>query len=253
MLTTFCIDKHRNWLLVGTSRGILDLWDLRFKIRLKSIGLPQAHRVNSICLHPAKGRGRWVCVASGTAGEVSVWDLEKSVCREVYRPHRAGHAKESTTYAPIEIDQSSPEEQLARFSHEISSASLSEESSRPLEVKAMTVGVEARDNRGDHAYLITTSTDLRLRFWDLQKIESSTIVLGADIDEEKTVFSSSMQSNIMVYAEDEPRQRKKKTGLTPVQHVRKNHMDTILSVAYLQWPYPMIVSADRSGVLKVTA
>lgn len=35
-LTTFCCDRRHHWLLVGTTHGILDLWDLRFRVRLKA-------------------------------------------------------------------------------------------------------------------------------------------------------------------------------------------------------------------------
>jgi len=90
--TCFVVDKKRQWLLLGTSHGILDLWDLRFRVRLKAWGIPGTSCIHKMSIHPTKGRGRWVCVAGGSApGEVTVWDVEKTQCREVYR---AGGSKD---------------------------------------------------------------------------------------------------------------------------------------------------------------
>jgi len=85
--TTFCCDRKHTWLVVGTTHGILDLWDLRFRVRLKAWGLPGASTIHRLQVHPTKGRGRWVCVAGGSShgSEITVWDVEKVQCREVYR------------------------------------------------------------------------------------------------------------------------------------------------------------------------
>jgi phosphoinositide-3-kinase regulatory subunit 4 len=34
--TSFCIGRRRDWMLVGTSHGVLDLWDMRFHVRVRS-------------------------------------------------------------------------------------------------------------------------------------------------------------------------------------------------------------------------
>lgn len=85
--TTFCFDRKHHWLVIGTSHGVLDLWDLRFRVRLRAWGIPGGTTIHRLHIHPLKGRGRWICVAGGTASgsEVTVWDVEKMTCREVYR------------------------------------------------------------------------------------------------------------------------------------------------------------------------
>jgi phosphoinositide-3-kinase regulatory subunit 4 len=85
--TTFCCDRRHTWLLIGTTHGVLDLWDLRFRVRLKAWGLPGWGYIHRVQLHPIKSRGRWVCVSSsGIHGnEITVWDIEKFRCREVYQ------------------------------------------------------------------------------------------------------------------------------------------------------------------------
>ncbi|KAI5293665.1 Serine/threonine-protein kinase [Ascosphaera acerosa] len=87
MITTFCIDKRHNWLLLGTAHGILDLWDLRFQIRIRSWGINGGTPIHRLHVYPLRGMGRWVCVVGGSTNgsEVMVWDIDKLECREVYR------------------------------------------------------------------------------------------------------------------------------------------------------------------------
>jgi phosphoinositide-3-kinase, regulatory subunit 4 len=85
--TTFVMEKKHTWLLMGTSHGILDLWDLRFHIRVRSWALKSGHRIQKLHMHPSKGRGKWVVVAAGP--EISVWDVEKATCKEVFRTESA--------------------------------------------------------------------------------------------------------------------------------------------------------------------
>ncbi|EJD52092.1 ARM repeat-containing protein [Auricularia subglabra TFB-10046 SS5] len=101
-ITSFCLDKHRAWLVVGTLTGILTLWDIRFGLMLRTWrvgssltrGTPVA--VNRIVLHPSKGNGLWIIVAIGpgsaSSGGVSselkplmeVWDVEKGTLVETF-------------------------------------------------------------------------------------------------------------------------------------------------------------------------
>lgn len=114
-INTFCLDKKKNWLVLGTSHGIMDLWDLRFQMRVSSWGLPgKGSPVHRIVLHPLKGKGRWVCVAGGGVhdSEIMVWDIEKGQCVEVYQAgatpayHQSADPRLSenkTPYPPVNI------------------------------------------------------------------------------------------------------------------------------------------------------
>ncbi|KAJ5097910.1 hypothetical protein N7532_004911 [Penicillium argentinense] len=136
--TTFCCDKRQSWILVGTTHGILDLWDLRFRVRLKAWGLPGRGSIRRIQLNPLKLRGRWVFVSSsGSHGnEITAWDIERFCCREVYRATQAtanegaangtGHRTSRAAGArprrfnlrdvePWPVDEDRPEGMLSRF------------------------------------------------------------------------------------------------------------------------------------------
>ncbi|ANB12169.1 ubiquitin-binding serine/threonine protein kinase VPS15 [Sugiyamaella lignohabitans] len=120
--TCFVLDKHKNWVLVGTSRGILDLWDTRFQVHIRSWGIPGGQPINSLSLYMnPKAEGKWVCVSGGTKEcEITVWDIETVQCREIYRTtpqlssHRHRHGESSSrreptptaNYSPVDVDKS---------------------------------------------------------------------------------------------------------------------------------------------------
>ena len=89
-------------MLVASVTGILTLWDLRFGLLIKSwkvgVGAPDRPvMIYSIIIHPTKGRGRWVVVASealpaaeepsGGKGTIllEVWDVETSTLVETFK------------------------------------------------------------------------------------------------------------------------------------------------------------------------
>ncbi|KAL5338297.1 hypothetical protein BJX70DRAFT_205639 [Aspergillus crustosus] len=204
--TTFCCDRKHNWLLVGTTHGILDLWDLRFQVRLKAWGLSGSGPIHRLQVHPTKGRGRWVCVsASGSHGnEITVWDIEKIRCREVYRadsPGPAANTKDSTDsqkskqaqfgpkdYEAWHVEGDRPEGMLSRFATE--GPGTSEHSSGPSPtalpsgICAFIVGFDAPDDGRENStrcgFIISGGCDRKIRFWDLARPELSTIVSGLD-------------------------------------------------------------------------
>jgi phosphoinositide-3-kinase regulatory subunit 4 len=267
--TCFCVDKKRNWLCVGTSHGVVDLWDLRFKMRLRGWGVPGKASIYRICIHPTKGRGKWVCISGGTAlGEVTVWDLEKTVCREIYR---TGGSKDGPSgYEAWDVDEDKPEGMLGRFATDLES---SETANVDRGVRAVVVGTEAAQDSRDvrHAFLLTGGSDKRLRFWDMSRVESSTIFSGLQSDEPRPFYTATNpMTGLTVNTEKFPRpslaptsgsskgrsttsnvrRRPRSTVISSQQQqVLQSHMDSILDIALIEHPYTMSVSVDRSGVV----
>lgn len=218
--TTFCCDRRHSWLLIGTTHGILDLWDLRFRVRLKAWGLPGWGSIERIDLHPTKSRGRWVCVScSGSHGhEITVWDIEKFRCREVYqatplsggestttggqRAPRGGanprtHQVTSRDFEAWPVDEDRPEGMLSRFATASPAAAgampVSENgnSSPPnmpsadrLGTWAFTAGLNAPDDDKSSGsrcgFIVSAGCDRKVRFWDLARPEMSMVVSGLD-------------------------------------------------------------------------
>lgn len=220
-LTSFCCDRKHNWLLVGTTHGILDLWDLRFRVRLKAWGLPGWGAIHRLQVHPTKGRGRWVCVSgSGSHGnEITVWDIEKVRCREVYRAASLGVGNATanggpssrTGNAPLtypnlrdyeawRVDGDRPEGMLSRFattspqgagmepdgpvSAGAGAPSSANNPGERLGICGFTVGFDSPDDGKDNStrcgFIVSAGCDRKIRFWDLARPEHSTIVSGLD-------------------------------------------------------------------------
>ncbi|TEA20803.1 Serine/threonine-protein kinase VPS15 [Colletotrichum sidae] len=270
--TCFCIDRKRNWLCVGTTHGVIDLWDLRFRMRLKGWGVPGKSSIYRVCIHPSKGRGKWVCVAGGTGqGEVTVWDLERTICREIYRV--GGNKEGPKGYEPWEVDEDKPEGMLGRFATNIEPTGTS---NADRGVRAMVAGTGATEDSRDvrHAFIVTGGSDKKLRFWDLSRIESSTVFSGLQVDDPKPTFTASHPTTAMTLnTERIPRQgptapnaasgaKGKASSGQPTrssvislqqQQLLRSHLDSITDVALLEVPYSMTLSVDRSGVVFVFA
>ena len=97
-ITSLCVDRKRTWIVVGTSTGVLTLWDKRFGLLIRSwhVGIASSGRsvrVHQCVVHPSRSRGNWVMVAVETSKKgsdrsstplVEVWDIEKAILVETF-------------------------------------------------------------------------------------------------------------------------------------------------------------------------
>lgn len=106
-ITCLCIDRKRSWIVVGTSTGVLTLWDRRFGLLLKSwhVGVASTGRfvrIHQCVVHPSKGRGKWVMVTVEGSKRttdrtftnlVEVWDIEKAALVETFITRTSGETE----------------------------------------------------------------------------------------------------------------------------------------------------------------
>ncbi|KAL8784820.1 MAG: hypothetical protein Q9213_003724 [Squamulea squamosa] len=278
--TCFCLDPKHHWLVVGTTHGILDFWDIRWKIRVGSWGLGGGAPIHRIHVHPSRGKGRWVCVTGGTGQtDISVWDLEKGECREVYLAGGIQNtAKDNVKmYAAWRVDEEKPESMLSRF---VASVEPLGYGSPDHGIRALTVGTDYPEDGREpkQVFLTTGGPDKKLRFWDITRIEMSKVISGLDVEEEQPSYSTSHPTtSLSLHIEDAPQTdlsapnaaagTKSSTNIAAKkaslklprstvisqqqQHLLKNHLDAIMDVALLENPVRMVVSVDRSGIIKV--
>ncbi|KAH7398211.1 phosphoinositide 3-kinase regulatory subunit 4 [Pyrenochaeta sp. MPI-SDFR-AT-0127] len=273
--TCFCVDRRAHWLLLGTSHGVLDLWDLRFKLRLKAWvchGASPIHRLYQVFLPKAKRTRLYIAGGTGQ-GEVTVWDFEKHICKEVYR---TGSCKDIGTKSTtlIDLDEEKSGGMLGRFATSLEPTA---NSTSDHGVRALAVHTQAIDDKGEskHTFLITAGPDWKIRYWDTNRAEASMVVSGLEADEAKPQYSTSQPSPDTVViterlsqpqiqasngrdsrsstASKKTPQKATRSGLISLQqqHLLKSHLDTILDVALIEQPYGMVISADRSGVINM--
>lgn len=189
--TCFCVDRKHQWLVLGTSHGVLDLWDLRFKLRLKGWAFHGAAPIHRLVL-PKTKRPR-VYVASGTGqGEVTVWDLEKLVCKEVYRTGTSRDSGSKSTTL-IDLDEEQAGGMLGRFATSLEPTA---NSSNERGIRALVVTSQALEEGGEakHTFLLTAGPDWKVRYWDMHRNDASMVVSGLAMDEAKPQYTTSQPS-----------------------------------------------------------
>lgn len=271
--TCFCVDKRAHWLLLGTSHGVLDLWDLRFSLRVKAWVYSSSapiHRIYQVYFPQTKRTRLYIAGGSGQ-GELTVWDFEKHICKEVYR---TGTSKDTTTKATslIDLDEEKAGGMLGRFA-----TALEPSASSTIDrgIRALSIQTQAIDDKGDskHTFLLTAGPDWKIRYWDTNRPDASMVVSGLEADEAKPQYMTSQptpETTVVTERLAQPRSisngqdsrsspSRKTAQKTPrsgpislqQQHLLKSHMDNILDVALVEQPFGMVISGDRSGVINM--
>ncbi|KAK4693399.1 phosphoinositide-3-kinase, regulatory subunit 4, partial [Lecanoromycetidae sp. Uapishka_2] len=275
--TCFYVDRNHTWLLLGTSHGVLDLWDLRFKLRLKAWGLGGGTPIHRLVKYPFKAGHKWICVAGGTGQtDITIWDVEKVECLQVYRAGvvRSGSKENLKIYEPWKVDEEKSEGMLGRFATAIDPSG-GGNGVPDRGIRALAIGVNSPDEKGEgrHGFFITGGVDRKLRFWDTARPEASMVISGLDAEEDQPKFSTSQPTasltiNTERVAHQAPSAPNAAAGASPgkkssvkqprstiisvqQQQLLRSHLDSILDVCILESPVGMTVSVDRMGCVYV--
>ncbi|GIZ41871.1 hypothetical protein CKM354_000516000 [Cercospora kikuchii] len=272
--TSFCMGRKHDWLIVGTSLGVLDLWDIRFHCRLRSWTFPNATPITRLQLHPSRRsskRNRF-CVTGGTGpGEITVWDAEKGICLEVIRPSFPG-GEERNNIRDYELKNVEDERDglLGRIAAESSTKAVHHT------VSFFGAQPSIKDPDVQHSYAITGGPDGKVRFWDTDRLEGCRLICGASSPDEKPVYTfSQLSMDCRLLSEKPPDATvsasvvnsppgKKVAGSSAnkaagryetirlaSQNLMRGHLDLITDVKMLERPFGMVISADRSGMVCV--
>ncbi|KAF9174249.1 Serine/threonine-protein kinase, partial [Mortierella sp. AD010] len=170
VITAMVIDNLKAWLLVGTNRGVLTLWDLRFMIAIRSWVHPSKSRISRLVIHPEHhhpSRGGKVVIASGK-NDVSVWDIEHVECCEVFGVRNTDE-KKALSFDSFKATEPLSGSELLRNSFTSSDSNVSADQS-----------VHAVIFPGECEYMITGGADRKMRYWDMGRVEISYVISGND-------------------------------------------------------------------------
>ena len=278
----FCLDKRHHWLLLGTSHGVLDLWDLRFRLRVRTWGFQGASPIHRIVVHPVRStRKKKVCIAGGTGqGDVTIWDLEKFVCQDVFRTSASKEGSRGFDVWRTEEEKS--DGILGRVAS--SGGANPNAAAKDGGVRAIASGVHVAEDGSEprHAFFLLAGPERKVRFWDLDHIKASKVVSGLDEDEGQPTYEpkevnqdTTMVTEIVSTGSGRPAGPsragssnrvasnssakrtntggKARAGIVSVQQQKllHSHLDTVMDVALLEYPYGMIISVDKSGIIYV--
>lgn len=144
VITTICVDSAGSWLATGTSGGKHICWDLRFRLPIAEIKHPNGSRIRKVACHPTEPS--YLISASQSNNEVSLWNIETG--------HRQAVLWASAT--PV-----------------LSNIQMSETSTSC----GLLSGVVDKS-----PFLLTGSSDQRIRYWDLNEPKNSSLKVPAAKD-----------------------------------------------------------------------
>ncbi|KAG0668135.1 Serine/threonine-protein kinase [Maudiozyma exigua] len=80
-ITTFCSNEKSNVLILGTTKGIIDVWDLRLEILVNSWAFDDNSAIKEIKLMEQLGKNMILVVGGSSKDILSIWNYAKIQCR----------------------------------------------------------------------------------------------------------------------------------------------------------------------------
>ncbi|KAG0291003.1 Serine/threonine-protein kinase [Linnemannia gamsii] len=253
VITAMVIDRRKSWLLVGTNRGVLTLWDLRFMISIRSWVHPTKSRISRLVIQPPPQQNGEkqldykdrIIVASGK-NEVSVWDIEQNECLEIFGVRNADD-KKALSFDSFKAIEPLSGSELLRNSFTSNDSNVSSDQS-----------VHAVIFPTDCEYMITAGADRKIRYWEKSRIELSFVISGHDPQDQLPKYAKQRIEGLPVHYEvtpvppAKPRPTGRNNAITAQQQqLLRNHLDAIMDVALTELPCMLLISGDRDGVIKV--
>ncbi|CAK9779867.1 ARM repeat-containing protein [Cutaneotrichosporon oleaginosum] len=283
-ITAICPTTH--WIMVGTVTGALSLWDLRFGLLVKSWS--SRGGITSLALHPARGRGRWIMASIKRNADdpmgaetplVETYGIETGKLVEEYETRTS--RPQAGTRAPAlgrDVLQTKSEliAELAGGRGGLPSTSGDDLPS----VEALLVGETfsslspvVRDKDDPTAqdkirpgWMVTAGTDRVIRYWDVARPSEGFVVCGSQREKDVSFRIASGTPQLFYtlpvarpLASASSSVAGGSSALDRAQHAvntqrqpLRPHYDSICALGLVETPYSScIISADRSGVIKV--
>lgn len=238
---TFIVGDKMSWLLLGTLNGILCLWDLRFKLLIKSWRVIGDKADGGAITKLTLTSNGFAMI--GPLNDLTVWDIPSFECTKVCSSNEYAEP-----YKLVECSYLAPDvdELLQSLSLKVSPAHFLDDE------RKMSHSFTALDF--SHGYFVTATWDRRLVLWDATN-HSSSISLNYD-----SKFTSAMRNGVPVVLEvgvsaADPVVGYKKELYTLAEASRLQHtkaiQDTITDVGVVIRPLEMVIAVDRSGCVYV--
>jgi len=250
--TTFIVSKSVSWLLLGTSDGILCLWDLRFHILVKAwrVIVDQVSKAKSairkliVVSSPSKADQKgtsnthFAMIGGSNESDITVWEIPSFECRQVFIANESTPRLKPYALQEVELNKEmSVEDILADLT-----VDQDQDTSRSNTALAYSAG--AGGTNRENGYYITATQDSRVILWDLDNISKSVLLftngevnftknqisLRFSVSYEKAVVGTKQKSN---------------------ENIQGAVHDTITDLAIVSRPYNMVVAVERNGSIFV--
>jgi len=266
-ITCFSISKDDSWLVVGSSKGVLSLWDLRFQLHLKSWKFRPGYAIRKVvtCTDDYqlnRKKSRYVTVIGGTGdSDATIWDVSTGACREAFT--RSTENNNLEKFNLIELDNGrTMENNLVNNFANLSIDKLENDKS----LTALQL-IEYQFEHRKKFWILTATPTFELIMWNANQPDESKILStqgNKDKTNRPTYSSSQINPNLRIITEryptepevgtkDSKRKKRLKTSLLTEnqEELMKKHHDIITDFILILKPYEMIVSVDRAGTINV--
>jgi len=259
-LSSMAVGNDRNWLVAGTSRGFLTLWDIRFQKMVKlwqhSSGAPMNRLGTSLATLSGDSEPKPYVVMGCGQNEVSVFDIMESSCRHCFRvlDPALSYLEQATlpqqcTSMPV-MTEVTIQSEFKRRIHGINDAvkGMINENLYPPEpsIQSMTgrIGTTGRN------YLITGSNTGCILFWDFSSASKCYTISGL-MNKDRPVYenvdnNSHSGSLYLCRPRPNPPKRMQYGAVRP----ENRHRDAILDIKKIETPMKGLLSCSRDGIIK---
>lgn len=259
-ISTLVTDPCGNWFISGSSRGVLTLWDHRFRVPVNLWGYPRPCPIENMCLYvpppnaPFSAMSRPLIYVAAGCNEVSLWNAETGSCHQVFRvPSNDGETETSDlpwalARPPIKTNPKSDPRRNVNLKYRV------DELNEPPPLLSGIRSLLPLPG-GD---LLTGGTDLKIRRWDHSRPERSYAICGPTIKGLGNDEIYESKSSFGVQVVQEMRRRPKATKLTTKAVLATAavdpagcHRDSVLSLASVKLNQRLLISSGRDGAIKV--
>ncbi len=284
--TCMTVAPDRNWICLGSSKGYISLFDIRFNTlsqlwRHSSAGpiyrlacckaVKYNYSAGSMIPGLPSTEGAYLFVASEN-NEAAVWGLpEGGECYKCFRSLPLNESKAPITPLPSLDPIDLPRHPLApilsaatattgsnRYNN--SNTTSSSSSSSSSSVRSMI----GRISPSNASYLITAGSDKQIRFWDFRSAESCYTIAGLEAAQPKSIFVTRKVADdkpagklFVCYSSATPSSDKILQSHLPVREGRGltaptvNFRDVITDLKDIDVPIRLLLSSSKDGEIKI--
>ncbi|GLU09948.1 hypothetical protein SLE2022_267830 [Rubroshorea leprosula] len=248
-----------NWLVSGSSRGVLTLWDLRFLVPVNSWQYSVACPVEKMCLFlppsnvSVSSTARPLIYVAAGCNEVSLWNAENGSCHQVLRVANYDDGEMSDLPWALARPSNRTNSKSDFRQNAIPKYKVDELNEPPSRLPSIRSLLPLPG--GD---LLTGGTDLRIRRWDHCSPHRSYCICGPNVKGVGNDDFYETRSNLGVPVLQETKRRPLTTKLTAKAVLAAAatdsagcHHDSILSLASVKLNQRLLISSSRDGAIKV--
>ena len=267
LITALALASSGHWLCVGTSKGVVIMWDVRFHLVVKVYRHSSRSSIHRIFLHGGFSSKPLVYIAAGV-NEACLWNIDSGACKQIFRVLPPGVGGADALLCPSM--QALPVSVVDPLSGGVAAKALlpgPARASNEDSIRALATPDSWSSGRPPSA-LIAAGTDRSIRYWDAVDVASSYAVCEApDSAASMSRWEMFQQSRELpmsaerMYICQEVTTSKLHNGmvsLSPMAMSRgpvppsPNHRDCVLDLQAVQ-PANLryLLSAGRDGIVKV--